>query len=49
VKYALHIMVFVFFAFAIATHVYVFYILFNESQPTTYLPDHHESVICGEQ
>jgi hypothetical protein len=48
-KYALHIMVFVFFAFAIIAHVYAIYVLFNEPPMTNYLPDHHESIICGEQ
>jgi hypothetical protein len=46
-KYALHILVFIVFAFAIIAHVYAIYVLFNE--PPTYPPDHHESIICGEQ
>jgi hypothetical protein len=48
-KYALHILVFIVFAFAIIAHVYAIYVLFNEPPMTNYLPDHHESIICGEQ
>jgi hypothetical protein len=47
-KYALHILVFIVFAFAVATHIYVIYHLLNEPTETTYLPDHEQSAICGE-
>jgi glycerol-3-phosphate acyltransferase PlsY len=42
-------LVFLVFVFAIIAHIYVIFVLFNEPPMTTYLPDHHESIICGEQ
>jgi hypothetical protein len=45
---AISIILHLLFAFAIATHIYVFYMLFNEPTKTTYLPDHEQSAICGE-
>jgi hypothetical protein len=47
-KYALHILVFIVFAFAIIAHVYVIFVMLNEQSETTYLPDHNQSAICGE-
>ena len=45
---AAHILVFIVFAFAVATHIYVIYHLLNEPTDTTYLPNHNQSAICGE-
>jgi uncharacterized protein (UPF0333 family) len=45
---ALPLLVFIIFLFAIIAHIYVIFVMLNE-QESTHLPDHHESIICGEQ